>query len=340
MNSHIHSLVERIRKNQPVPWGIGSVLSAATPIIRFGMWLRLRQPRVRVPARVISFGNLTAGGTGKTPATIARAQEEIAAGRKVAVLTRGYGSKPGSRPLVVSGKHDVAEWCRLLGDEGALVARKVPEAIIVKCIDRVAAAQAAIREYGCHTLILDDGFQHVRLERDENILLVDATNPFGSGHLLPRGILREPLRGILRATEIWVTRSDQARDLPSLLASLKMFHPSAPIRRTYHAPKGLWRLRDDAPAPVSELRRGNVTVVCAIANPDGFMGTLESLGAVIGEQRCFIDHAEIPRSALNSKGMVVTTEKDAMRLLAAIPAAEIPENVVALEIEIRDFESR
>jgi len=340
MNSHIHSLVERLRKDQPVPWAIGSVLSAATPLIRLGMWLRLRQPRVRVPARVISFGNLTAGGTGKTPATIARAQEEIAAGHKVAVLTRGYGSKQGSRPLVVSGKHDDAEWYRLLGDEGCLIARKVPEAIIVKCVDRVAAAQAAIREYGCDTLILDDGFQHVRLERDENILLVDATNPFGSGHLLPRGILREPLQGILRATAIWITRSDQAGDLASLLASLRMFHPEVPIRQTYHAPKGLWRLCDGAPAPISDLRHGNVTAVCAIANPDGFVGTLAGLGADIGEHRYFIDHAEIPRTALDSKGIVVTTEKDAVRLLASIPAAEIPENVVALEVEIRDFESR
>ena len=168
------------------------------------MWCRLQCPRTRVNARVISFGNITAGGTGKTPAVIERARQEVASGRKVAVLTRGYGSQ-SKESLIVANESSEDLYLRI-GDEPALIARKVPRAIVIKCADRVLAAKTAIDEHGCDTLIMDDGFQHVRLERDENIVLIDAANPFGNGHLLPRGILREPLHALKRATHFILTR--------------------------------------------------------------------------------------------------------------------------------------
>ena len=120
------SLAERIRTNQPVPLPVAALLSAATPVFRIGMWARLRAKRVRVDARVISFGNLTVGGTGKTPAVIERARMEMAAGHTVAVLTRGYGTQQTKTPVVVDGRNGLAGLYERVGDEPALIASKVP----------------------------------------------------------------------------------------------------------------------------------------------------------------------------------------------------------------------
>ncbi|MBI2431890.1 MAG: tetraacyldisaccharide 4'-kinase, partial [Candidatus Hydrogenedentes bacterium] len=203
--------LDRLReRNIGWPSPLDYLLGVGTPLVRLGMWWRLRGPRTRVEARVISLGNLTAGGTGKTPAVIARAQAEIAAGRRVAVLTRGYGSQRVREPYVLPPGTPLPETplYKLIGDEPALIRRRAPGITLVKSADRVAGAHAAIAA-GCDTILLDDGFQAVALERDENILLVDATNAFGNGHLLPRGILREPVAAAGRATEIILTRCDQ-----------------------------------------------------------------------------------------------------------------------------------
>lgn len=324
-----HKLVERIRRGEPIPLPVAFLLSAATPLQRLGMWYRLRQPRTRVGAKVISFGNITVGGTGKTPAVIERARMEIAAGHTVAVLTRGYGARGKGRMIVAQGKILAAP--KAIGDESALIAQKVPNVLIVKSADRVAAANKAITEYGCDTLILDDGFQHVRLERDENILLLDATNPFGNGRLIPRGILREPLTALARATHIVLTRCDQASDLPSLVAELQRWCPEVPIRKTCHSHTSLYRIADGANVGVEAIRGRNVTAVCAIGNPESFFTTLEGLGAILAQRLAFPDHAAIPLETVAAAGLVVTTEKDAIRM------EHPPENVLALAIELRDL---
>jgi tetraacyldisaccharide 4'-kinase len=306
------------------------------------MWLRLHRPRVRIDARVISFGNITAGGTGKTPAVIERVQRELTAGHKVAVLTRGYGAKKTSRePLVVSGAEAPSMW-ESVGDEPALIARKAPDVVIAKAADRVAAAREAIERFGCDTLILDDGFQYVRLERDENIVVIDATNPFGNGRLLPRGILREPECALGRATHVILTRCGAMDGMDSmdkmdgmdakLAEALRRYCPNVPVRRTQHMPDKLWRVSDGEEVALDELRGKPVTAVCAIGNPDGFHRTLEELGAVVHERRAFRDHAVIPREALVADGTIVTTEKDAVRM------ADASENVLALGIALRDMD--
>jgi tetraacyldisaccharide 4'-kinase len=362
--SFLQDLSEKVRNGEPIPGPIAAILTAATPVQRVGMWLRLRGPRVRVDARVISFGNITAGGTGKTPAVIERVQLELAAGHKVAVLTRGYGARITSRePLVVPGAEAASMWDSV-GDEPALIARKAPEVVIAKSADRVAAAREAIKRFGCDTLILDDGFQYVRLERDENIVVIDATNPFGNGRLVPRGILREPLSALERATHVILTRCGAMDSMDSmdgmdcmdcmdcmddmdgargdgtgkaesavssgLAEALRRYCPNAPVRRTRHVPVGLWRVCDGREVTLDELREKPVTAVCAIGNPGGFYRTLEELGTVVHERRSFRDHAEIPREALVAEGIVVTTEKDAVRMVDA------PENVLALGIALRD----
>ena len=326
--------MERIRRGEHVNPVLGAVLTAATPVVRLGMWRRMRQPRVRIDARVISFGNLTVGGTGKTPAVVERALAEMAAGRKVAVLTRGYGS--GRRrgiEVVAAGEERVGkrDW---LGDEPELIARRVPGVVIVRGADRAAAARAAVAEYGCDTLILDDGYQYLRLERDENVLLIDATNPFGNGRLLPRGILREPLPAMARATHIVLTRCDQTSGLDALIEKLGGLAPNVPIRRTRHKADSLWRVHDDSAVPLDELRGREAAAVCAIGNPESFFKILEDLGAHLTQRLAFRDHADIPPGAIPSSGLVVTTEKDAVRMRKAA------DNVVALRISLEDMPSQ
>ncbi len=323
----LHSLAERIRRGDPIPLPIAGLLSAATPLVRLGMAHRLRRPRVRVGAHVVSFGNITAGGTGKTPAVIERVRCELSAGKRVAVLTRGYGTSQSRAPIAAeSAAVDLS-----FGDEPALIARKAPGVVIVKGVDRVAAAQLALNAYGCDTLVLDDGFQYVQLERDENIVLIDAANPFGNGRLIPRGILREPVSHLSRATAVVLTRCDQVADVGPLQATVHRLCPDVSVRCTRHAPASLWQVSDGVPVALDLLQGASVCAVCGIGNPEAFYQTLEFLGAAITHRMAYPDHASIPREAFSGAKLVVTTEKDAVRLAAA------PANVLALGVELRDL---
>jgi tetraacyldisaccharide 4'-kinase len=327
----LHGYAEKIRRGEEIPLPLAMALSAAVPAVQLGMWLRLRRPRHRVAARVISFGNITAGGTGKTPAVIERARIETAAGHCVAVLTRGYGSQKTPEPLIVPAGEANPDLADRIGEEAALIRCRVPEVTIVKSSDRVAGAAAAIVHGGCDTLLLDDGFQQVALERDENILVIDATNPFGNGRLLPRGILREPLRAMRRATAILLTRCDQAEALPALEAQLRTLCPGIPLRKTRHAPTRLWRVANGEQQPLDTLQNTEIAALCAIGNPDAFFATLERRGATIRQRIPFPDHQTIPVEAIPKEGLVIITEKDAMRLKSP------PENLLALGIDLQDM---
>jgi len=331
MSRLFYALSEKIRSNEPVPAPLAAVLSAATVGVRLGMWARLRATPERVNARVISFGNITAGGSGKTPAVIERARAEFSAGRRVAVLTRGYGTRQGRHPVAVDTADRPERLYDLLGDEPALIAMKCPGIVVVKCADRVAGARMAIEKFGCDTLILDDGFQHVRLARDENVCVIDAANPFGNGWLIPRGILREKPQAVRRATHILLTHGDRAGRLDPVLRQLKSFNPDAPIRMTRHAPRSLWRVKDGQPLDLSALRGKTISAACAIAVPESFFQTLRGLGAEIEHERPFPDHAPLPKDALAAPGLVVVTEKDAVKL------TNPPANVYALGIELEDI---
>lgn len=328
---YFNEIARRVRRGEPLPRYWDLILRAGTPATRIGMAWRLRQPVARVDATVISFGNITAGGTGKTPAVIECVLEQIAAGHRVAVVTRGYGSERVPEPFVAPPDMPRAEITRLLGDEPALIRHHAPGCILVKAARRVDGARAAIEQHGCDIIVLDDAYQHVRLARDRNICLIDASNPFGNGYLLPRGILREPLAALRRATEIVLTRCDQATDLSALRARLAQYAPGAPVRETIHAPDGLWRVADGAPVSLEEARAEPVTAIAAIGNPEAFYHNLTALGFALKETLAFPDHAVIPGDVLQRAGRVITTEKDAMRLNAA------PDNVLALRIALRDF---
>ncbi|MCC6145859.1 MAG: tetraacyldisaccharide 4'-kinase [Candidatus Hydrogenedentes bacterium] len=327
------SLTDKIRRGAPLPLPLDLALRAATPITRIGMWHRGRQPRTRVDARVVSYGNITAGGTGKTPAVIARVLQESTAGKKVAVLTRGYGSAPSKTPLAARGVDAPADMAARFGDEPALIARRAPEAHIVKCSDRVAAAAYAVESLGCDILVLDDGFQYLRLQRDENIVLIDATNPFGGGLLLPRGLLREPLSGLERATEVILTRCDQCSDVTGIVGAIRRWNSDALIRRTWHAPTGLWRVCDGATAPLEVLKGRTIHAASAIGNPQAFRRTLEGAGALVADHYRERDHGHLDFTKLGdqSDAWIVVTEKDAVRMKSP------PENVYALSVELQEY---
>jgi len=334
--------VDWTRGAAPMPPWADAVLALGEPLIALGMRRRLAAPRVRVAARVVSFGNITTGGTGKTPAVIEAAQHACAAGERVAVITRGYGSAREAEPAVLAPGAlvpfrvgpDAAEAVRRFGDEPVLIAWHAPQAVVVKARDRVAGARHAMAEFGCTTLLLDDGFQYVRLERDENVLVVDASCPFGNRHLTPRGNLREPVAHAARATSLLLTHCDRAPALDVLTAELSALCPGRPQRRTRHAPARLWRADTGETLPLEALREcATLRAVSAIGSPGHFAALLRALGAASVESRSFPDHAQIPGDALASATgqSTVITEKDAVRLHHA------PSNTWVLGIALEDI---
>jgi len=290
-------------------------------------WKRTRAAGVPV----ISIGNVTAGGTGKTP-FVAWMTHFLTIHRRVpVVLSRGYGH---TSELGVD-------------DENRVLAEHAPDVPVVVDPDRVRGAHKAVAEHAADVLVLDDGFQHRRLRRDLDIVLVDALQPFGGGRLLPRGLLREPLSSLKRADLMIITRSDlvPARRLREIRSRLRELAPGAPVCECVHRPSGI---REVGAQGVSEklppLLQGRWLAFCGLGNPEGFHATLRRMGVAVASFRVFPDHhayrAEDVRelmataSALGCGGLV-TTEKDAVKVECVLPGGlSLP--VLALRVRI-DF---
>lgn len=322
----------------PMPGLLAMLLAPAATVQRLGMARRLAAPSVHIAARVVSVGNLTLGGTGKTPAVIARAEAEIARGRRVALITRGYHAERTPEPTIYpnttalrAATPELARLAQTLGDEAALVAWRVPGCAVVKGRDRVAAARVAVEQLGCDLLLLDDAFQYVRLARDENVLLVDATCPFGNRRVFPAGYLREPVEAAARATEILLTRCDQSDALDALEAELDGLAPAVPRRRTCHAPEAVVALETGEALPMGWLSQRRVRPACGIGNPQAFLRTLEGLGALVESPLILPDHGRLPAGFDDAALPLVLTEKDAVKLDAPLP------NAFALRVRLRDF---
>lgn len=266
-------------------------------------------PVRRAGVPVISVGNLTLGGTGKTPLVAWAARRCLAGGRQPAIVSRGYGAARGQT-----------------SDEAAELALLLPGVTHVADRDRVAAAAAAVAQ-GAGAIVLDDGFQHRRLARDLDIVAVDATDPFGCGHIFPRGMLREPLGGLARARAVVLTRADtvepdRRRAIIEKLAA--RCRPSGPRvwAAAAHAPH---RLRTSAghELPLAAVAGRRIVALCGIGNPPAFRHTLERLGAEIVEFRAFPDHhaytsddiARLARLTTAARAdLAVTTLKDLVKL--------------------------
>lgn len=307
--------------------------------------------------QVISVGNLTVGGTGKTPIVETLARELQRRGRKVAILSRGYkrkaqpwtrhvcdllrGRLPRQEPLVVSDGRRLLLDSTQGGDEPFMLASNLPDVVVLVGRDRVKSGRVAIRNFGCDTLILDDGFQHLRLKHRLDIVLVDRTNPFGNRQLLPSGILREPIRNIRRAGFIFVTKCDGG-GAGELLPQLRQFNPDAEISECRHCPRYLREVYTREIKPLEFLRGLDVGAISGIAAPKGFEDTLVRLGARVLYHKRYADHHRytqqeiiwaINKSLARGAKALITTEKDAVRF-PHIERRDLPIYYVRVEIEM------
>ncbi|MGQ4806932.1 Tetraacyldisaccharide 4'-kinase [Candidatus Entotheonellaceae bacterium PAL068K] len=295
----------------------------------------------RLPCCVISIGNLTLGGTGKTPLTIWLARWAQQHGWRVAVLSRGYGARATAPCLVVSvGEGPLVNW-RTAGDEPYLLAGALPGVPVIIGKDRYSSGRYACEHLGAQLLILDDGFQHVALQRHLDVVLVDATNPFGCGGLVPRGILREPVSALRRADAIFLTRADLAvAPLPQLYRLIRRYS-AQPIYTMTTVAEDL--LQGDTPVPtgLGWLRQRRVVAFAGIGNPDAFSATLAQLGTEVMALLVCPDHhpyteadwRTIVSTARQQRAeCLLTTEKDAVRL-APHWRAQVP--VFSLRVGVR-----
>lgn len=261
----------------------------------------------QVDAPVVSVGNLTTGGTGKTPCVeyIARFYRDHDV--RVALLSRGYGSQAGRN------------------DEALALEENLPDVPHLQGADRVKLAHAALEELESEVLVLDDGFQHRRLARDLDLVLIDAANPWGHGHLLPRGLLREPRTSLRRADVVIMTRSDlvSGQERKNLREALDRSAPGVPLAEARHQPKELIDA-DGGVHPISLVGERPIAAFCGIGNPEGFRRSLLNLNANLTAFRTFPDHHPYSRldienlrawaGQLPKDAVVVTTQKDLVKL--------------------------
>lgn len=300
-------------------------------------------------ARTISVGNLTTGGTGKTPLVALIAKMLIDDGEAVGILTRGYGRKdPRSRVLVSDGEKALVD-AEAGGDEPVELALKLDgKAVIVADRDRVAAARWARKNFNITTFLLDDGFQHRGVKRDVDIICIDATNPCGNGRIIPAGTLRESFAGLRRADAIVITRADQVEETSDLERRLRKWNPAAPIFNGRTQLKGLISLHDlyTETSILPKPDKGELYAFTGIGNPDNFFATLTKGGLELAGTRSFPDHHRFSQADIeNIEASVkrvgasgsVTTAKDAVKLKGL--RFELPCYVAIAETVIDDSDA-
>lgn len=317
----LRGLVEEVRQGRRGWWtGLGLRILSWPYGLAVGVRNRLYdhggQAVIRAPVPVLSIGNLTVGGTGKTPMVEFFCRRLCDRGLRVAILSRGYGAADGPN------------------DEALVLEENLPHVPHLQGADRARLADIAVAELDSQVLVLDDGFQHRRLHRDLDVVLLDATDPFGGGRQLPAGLLREPLRSLRRAGMLVLTRCDHLPAEQRALVKAEAFRhagggcPWAEVRFT---PAGL----DQCGGPtrsVDEIRGRDVLAFCGIGNPRAFWRTVEGLGARLADRRAFPDHHPYSRHdverlaewARSSRAhALITTQKDLVKLrvaeLAGIP---------------------
>jgi tetraacyldisaccharide 4'-kinase len=264
------------------------------------------KPAIKAAVPVISVGNLTLGGTGKTPMVEWLARHYRSQGVRVAILSRGYGQAGG------------------LNDEGRVLEENLPDVPHLQGPDRAALAGVAVEELESELLILDDGFQHRRLARDLDLVLIDALDPFGGGHLVPRGLLREPVRSLRRAGVVVLSRADQVDAQTRAAIRVEAERRAGPLAwaEVRHAPLDLIDSAGGS-TPPADLAGKRVVAFCGIGNPEAFRRTLAGLGAEILAFRAFADHypyhaqdvSDLSAWAAEHKAeLALTTQKDLVKL--------------------------
>src|SRR5437667_5813904 len=305
---------------------------------------------------VISIGNLTVGGTGKTPIVEKFARALQKGGRHVAILSRGYKSvpRPSKRSLLTKLRGDNPDPPRIVsdgksllldsltaGDEPYMLAHNLKNVAVLVDKDRVKSGLFAIEKMNADTLLLDDGLQYLHLKHRLDIVLVDRQAPFGNEFLLPRGTLREPPRNLRRASYIFITKSTGESNDP-LVQRIRQYNRTAEIIECAHKPLYLQNIVTGEQLPLERLRDTYIGSICGIAAPESFEGGLAKLGARIDLAKRYIDHHRYTEAELQSfinrcirrdLAVIITTEKDAVRM-PHLPEADVKVPICFLRVEI------
>lgn len=305
---------------------------------------------------VISIGNLTVGGTGKTPIVEKFARALQTGGRRVAILTRGYKSVPRKSqrgwlhrlrngdvdpPRVVSDGKSLLLDSLTAGDEPYMLAHNLKDVVVLVDKNRVKSGLVAIDKWKVDTLLLDDGLQYLHLKHRLDIVLVDRQAPFGNEFLLPRGTLREPPRNLRRASYIFITKSTGESNA-ALIERIRRYNRTAEIIECAHKPLYLQNIHTGEQLPLERLRDAFIGSICGIAAPESFERALKALGARVDLAKRYIDHhyytepeiqSFINRCVRRDLSMIVTTEKDAVRM-PHLPEGNVKVPIYFLRVEI------
>jgi tetraacyldisaccharide 4'-kinase len=297
-----------------------------------------------LPCKVLSIGNITVGGTGKTPMVSYVANLLSGLGLKVAVISRGYGGNAQPLGGIVSDGKTTLMGPRASGDEPQLLASRLKGIPLLVGKDRYRAGKQAMSRFGASVLVLDDGFQHRALKRDVDLLLIDSARPFGNGHCVPRGPLREPVSQIKRASAFVLTRWTGDSPLNRQRNVLEAHAPGRPIFKCMHVPETLFLAGQKEPVPLASLERQRLFAFSGIARNEAFRETVSSLGGdVIGFLE-FSDHHRYTQKDVECiwKGAtdkrvdsIITTEKDLVNMGTDMPSMP-PLLVLGIRISFGD----
>lgn len=295
-----------------------------------------------IPCPVISVGNITVGGTGKTPLVIALAKGLMGRGISVAILSRGYRGKKTSQPVVSDGK-TIFLSPEESGDEPFLMAQACKGIPILVGKNRFINGRIALQRFGVKGLLLDDGYQHLPLHRDMNILLIDSHIGFGDHHLLPRGILREPLSHLRRANLFLLTKLEGPEIFQPLEKKIREIHPSSQVFHSHYEPVSLVGPQEEQ-EEFHSLKGKKILALSGIANSNYFTSLLRKCGMEIVREAIFPDHhlytkKDLPFIEEKSRGVdyIVTTEKDMVKL-KKLNMDRLP--LRALRIEVKIWEEK
>jgi len=287
----------------------------------------------RPPVPVICVGNLSTGGTGKTPLVISIVKMLQASGRTVGVLTRGYKGARVAQAVSLRGAGLPTQTRvspRDVGDEPFLLIEKLPGAHVLISPDRAASAKVAVERLKCDALVMDDGFQHWALERDLDVVVVDASQPERLNHLMPWGNLREGFGALRRAQVAVIAKARDPRERERAAALVRQANPAIAVWHVDFAPRDVRRLSDGATIAASDLDAQPVILVCGLASPEGFEETARRLGCRIAGRFFYPDHFSYPdlvirylelQAAKTGARFLLTTEKDAVKLRVRISPA-------------------
>jgi len=339
--------------------GIAAALYSIAIILRNFLYSKGVLKAHRAGAPVICIGNITTGGTGKTPLVvwlcnlITKHSTLKTQNYECAILTRGYKTRRASCVMRrAKNRRNTIYDIRNTIDEPAILAESCPRAKVVINPDRLAGAVEAVSKLGADVLIMDDGFQHRRLARDLDIVAIDATRPFGYGKILPAGLLREPVSGLKRADAVIITRADQvtAAELTRLEKKLRLINPNMIIAKSIHSPTCV-KSADGRETATEELKGKKIFAFCGIGNPDAFFSTIKKPGCDLAGSEIYDDHyhytdediKRIFKQAEHFKAdMVLTTQKDWVSTQYAIRNTkyEIPLSYLAIEIKFLAAEDK